>query len=144
MTDRGTYKLFHLLWYNFVVLEICPSFVLLSDLTLAFLQFAVMVLSVLTSSTSTLHLLLTAELVWITLFGFALMVGVMFNNLNLLSLTFFFLIFSAVEFGVGLVLLLMQNIITRSIYLTNTLLTPVKFVSHFKTSVYTNRINWKY
>lgn len=57
-----------------------------------------------------LHLLLTAELAWITLFCMALVAGFSGNDHNLVALTFYFLLFSAVEFSVGLVLLVLQNI----------------------------------
>ena len=64
-----------------------------------------------------LHLLLTAELIWITLYALVLLVGMAYDCLNLISLTFFFLIFSAVEFSVGLVLLLLQHLLTRTLSL---------------------------
>ena len=43
--------------------------------------------------------------------------GYTYDNVNLLSLTFFFLVLSAVEFGIGLVILLLQNIFLRSLQL---------------------------
>lgn len=51
------------------------------------------------------------------MYGLTLFIGLAYDNLNLLSLTFFFLIFSAVEFGVGLVLMLLQHILLRTLYL---------------------------
>jgi len=55
------------------------------------------------------------------------MIGLIADNPNLLTLTFFFLILSAVEFGVGLVLMLLQTIFQRSIYLTDMEANPIKF-----------------
>ena len=43
--------------------------------------------------------------------------GLAFDSLNILSLSFFFLIFSAVEFGVGLVIMLLQHLVTRTLNL---------------------------
>jgi len=72
-----------------------------------------------TNVTSALHLLLTAELLWVTLYVIVLNMGMLYDNINLLSLTFFFLVLSAVEFGIGIVLILVQNVFLRSIYLSD-------------------------
>jgi len=89
-------------------------------------------------------MILTAELLWITLYAIVFIVGLAYDNLNLLSLTFFFLVLSAIEFGVGLVLMLLQNILTRSINLTDNDTNFIKFLTRFKTTLFTNRINWKF
>ena len=96
-------------------------------LVLFFLLFTSIVINVNTS----LHLLLTAELLWITLYIIALIAGFIFDNLNLLSLTFFFLILSAVEFGLGLVIMLIQHIILRSISLNDINENWLKFSQRF-------------
>ena len=57
--------------------------------------------------------------------------------------TFFFLIFSAIEFGVGLVLLLLQHILLRTLNLNDSETNIFKFVSRFNREINTNRINWK-
>lgn len=72
-----------------------------------------------------------------------LLIGIIFDNINILALTFFFLVFSAIEFSVGLILLLFQNIINRSITLTNSDNNYLKFFNRFKNKVYINKINWK-
>ena len=64
---------------------------------------------------SALHLLLTAELIWITIYAFSLLLGFFFDNLNIISLTFFVLILSAVEFSIGLILVLFQHVLTRTL-----------------------------
>ena len=79
-----------------------------------------------------LHLLLTAEFLWITLYIMALTVGFIYDNLNIVSLTFFFLILSAVEFGLGLVIILVQNIILRSINLNDSSSNTFKFTTRFQ------------
>ena len=66
------------------------------------------------------------------------------DNLNILSLTFFFLIFSAVEFGIGLVLLLLQHILSRTLKLNDSDTNVFKFVNRFNRKINTNRINWKF
>jgi len=63
--------------------------------------------------------------------------GLVYDNLNLISLTFFFLILSAVEFGLGLVIMLVQNILLRSINLTDSSANPSKFASRFQTKLST-------
>jgi len=78
-----------------------------------------------------LHLLLTAEFLWITLYNITLFIGLAYDNLNLLSLTFFFLVLSAVEFGIGLIIMLVQNIIIRSINLNDSDTNILKFSSRF-------------
>ena len=52
-----------------------------------------------------------------SLYIITLSVGFVYDNINLLSLTFFFLVLSAVEFGIGLVIMLLQNIFFRSLQL---------------------------
>lgn len=103
-----------------------------------------MLLTTLVLHTNTaLHLLLTAELLWITLYGIALFVGLAFDNLNILSLTFFFLIFSAVEFAVGLVLLLIQHLLTRSISLETTDSNVFKNMSRSTVQLKVNLLRWR-
>lgn len=79
-----------------------------------------------------LHLLLTAEFLWITLYILSLTIGFIYDNLNIVSLTFFFLILSAVEFGLGLVIILVQNIILRSINLSDMSENNFKFNTRFQ------------
>jgi hypothetical protein len=69
--------------------------------------------------------------------------GLVYDNLNILSLTFFFLIFSAIEFGIGLVLLLLQHILLRTLNLNDLEVNVFKFVNRFNRQVNINRINWK-
>ena len=90
-----------------------------------------------------LHLLLTAELLWITIYLISLLVGIAYDNLNILSLTFFVLIFSAIELGVGLVLLLLQYILLRTLGLdyqdTNNFKMVVRVAEHANL----NRLIWR-
>jgi len=95
------------------------------------------------NTNTALHLLLTAELLWITLYAITLFVGLVYDNMNIISLTFFFLIFSAIEFGIGLVLLLLQHILLRTLNLNDSETNVFKFVNRFNRQINTNRINWK-
>jgi hypothetical protein len=117
---------------------------MVESLNMLFFFFFLIFFSILINTNTSLHLLLTAELLWITLYSIVLIVGLFYDNLNILSLTFFFLVFSAIEFGIGLVLLLFQNIITRSINLNDFDNNFLKFSNRFKTKLYINKIHWKY
>ena len=64
-------------------------------------------------------------------YHWVLSLGIVYDNANFLSLTFFFLVLSAVEFGVGLVLLLVQNIFTRSLSLSDNTKNDVKYSTRF-------------
>ena len=83
---------------------------ILGEINFILILFFFLLTTIVINVNTAVHLLLTAEFLWITLYGLVLIVGMVYDNVNLLSLTFFFLILSAVEFGVGLVLILLQNI----------------------------------
>ncbi len=116
---------------------------MVESLNMLFLFFFLILFSILINTNTALHLLLTAEVLWITLYAISLFVGFVYDNLNVLSLTFFFLVFSAIEFGIGLVLLLFQNIISRSINLNDYDTNFLKFSNRFRNKLYINKINWK-
>ncbi len=113
---------------------------MVESLNMLFFFFFLIFFSFLINKKTSLHLLLTPELLLITLYTIVLLVGFIFYNLNILSLTFFFLVFSAIEFGIGLVLLLFQNIITRSINLNDYDTNFLKFSTRFKNKFYLNKI----
>lgn len=116
---------------------------ILGDLNTLILFFFLLLFSILINTNTALHLLLTAELLWITLYAIVFFVGAVFDNLNIVSLTFFFLVLSAIEFGIGLILLLFQNIINRSINLNDYDSNFLKFINRYKNKLYLNRIYWK-
>lgn len=103
----------------------------IGDLNLYFIIFFLIMVSLSTNVTSALHLLLTAELLWVTLYVIVLNMGMLYDNINLLSLTFFFLVLSAVEFGIGIVLILVQNVFLRSIYLSDNSKNWLKYNTRF-------------
>lgn len=101
------------------------------DVNIYIIIFFLLFISISSNVTTALHLLLTAELLWITLYLIVLSVGTLFDNVNLVSLTFFFLVLSAVEFGIGLILILTQNIFLRSISLNDSTVNFLKHNSRF-------------
>lgn len=109
----------------------------IGDLNLYFILFFLLILSITTNVSSAIHLLLTAELLWITLYIIVLSVGFIYDNANFVSLTFFFLVLSAVEFGIGLVIMLLQNIFFRSLQLhdnsKNWIKNNLRFINRIKT-----------
>ena len=116
---------------------------MVESLNILFFFFILIFFSIVINTNTSLHLLLTAELLWITLYSIVLFIGLIYDNLNILSLTFFFLVFSAIEFGIGLVLLLFQNIKMRTINLNDFDSNFLKFSNRFKIKLYVNKINWK-
>jgi hypothetical protein len=104
---------------------------ILGEINFILILFFFLLTTIVINVNTAVHLLLTAEFLWITLYGLVLIVGMVYDNVNLLSLTFFFLILSAVEFGVGLVLILLQNIFNRSINLNDNPTNMPKFSSRF-------------
>ncbi len=112
------------------------------SLNLLIFFFLLLMFSIFINSNTSLHLLLTAELIWISLYGVVLFVGLVYDNLNILSLTFFFLVFSAIEFGVGAVLILLQNIFLRTLSLNDADENFTKFVNRSRSHLYMNKINW--
>lgn len=101
------------------------------DVNIYIIIFFLLFISISSNVTTALHLLLTAELLWITLYLIVLSIGTLFDNVNLVSLTFFFLVLSAVEFGIGLILILTQNIFLRSISLNDSTSNFLKHNSRF-------------
>lgn len=115
---------------------------MVESLNMLFFFFFLIIFSVIINANTSLHLLLTAELFWISLYVFFFFVGFAYNNVNVLALTFFSLVFSAVELGIGLVLLLTQNTLTRSLSLSENDKNFLKFTNRFKSKLYLNKVKW--
>ena len=115
----------------------------LGDFNTLFIFFFLILGSLLINTNTALHLLLTAELLWITLYTIVLFVGLVYDNLNLLSLTFFFLIFSAIELGLGLVILLLQHILLRTLGLQSSDTNIFKYTNRINRTLNVNRLNFK-
>lgn len=112
----------------------------IGDINLFIIVFIMILSSVCINVSSALHLLLTAEILWITLYFLTLSLGISYDNLNLLSLTFLFLVLSAVEFGIGLIILLVQNVFFRSLSLTDSNSDFIKYSTRFNSRVKSNFI----
>jgi len=112
------------------------------DINLYIVFFILIMVSITLNVSSALHLLLTAEILWITLYVLVLSIGIIYDNVNLLSLTFFFLVLSAVEFGVGLVLLLVQNVFTRSLNLSDNTKNDFKYSTRFLNKMKSVQTPW--
>jgi len=97
------------------------------DINFVLVIFFTMSATLVININTAVHLLLTAEILWVTLYIFVVVAGFLYNNSNLLSLTFFFLILSAVELGIGLVLVLLQTIFFRTTHLNLNNTNPFKF-----------------
>ena len=116
---------------------------LYGDINLFFLLFFLLFFTLFFNNNTALHFLLTAELLWITLYLLVGFVGIIYDNINILSLTFFFLVFSAIEFSVGLILLLIQNLFNRSLNLNNYEKNYNKFFYKYRLKIYKNKLFWK-
>jgi hypothetical protein len=112
------------------------------DLNFIIILFFFILISLVINLNTALHLLLTAEFLWITLYVFSLFLGIVYDNLNILSLTFFFLVLSAVEFGLGLVIMLVQNIVMRSINLGDSNKNSFKWSLRFKNKLKINAVKF--
>jgi NADH:ubiquinone oxidoreductase subunit K len=114
----------------------------IGDINLFSVLFFLMLTTIIINVNTALHLLLTAEILWITLYLLSLSIGFLYDNVNFLSLTFFFLVLSAVEFGIGLVIILIQNIFLRSISLTTNSDNFFKNSTRFSSRIKSGKVNW--
>nr|YP_010049561.1 NADH dehydrogenase subunit 4L [Strombidium cf. sulcatum]QPL15966.1 NADH dehydrogenase subunit 4L [Strombidium cf. sulcatum] len=114
----------------------------INELNFLYLSFFLFLFSIFINVTTALHLLLTAEMLWILLYIVSLFVGYIFNSLNILTLTFFLLILSAVEFGIGLVIMLIQHIIFRSINLNSNSFSSIKFFNKWSLKLKLNKLKF--
>lgn len=115
-------------------------FMLFGELNFMVVLFISLLFVLVVNVNTSVHLLLTAEFLWITLYALVFLIGLYFDNVNLLSLTFFFLVLSAVEFGLGLIIIMLQHIFNRSISLdlnkSNTFKLSSRFFNKFNTNRY--------
>jgi len=112
----------------------------LSEINIMIIIFIFFLASIAINITTALHLLLTAEMLWIILYILSLYIGYIYNNLNVVSLTFFLLILSAVEFSIGLVLMLIQHIFYRSINLNINSISSLKYYNKYSNRIKVNKV----
>ena len=61
--------------------------------------------------------LILSEFIWISLFCFYLITAIVYDDYNVLSLTLFFLIFSAIEISICLIIIILQKKLFKNINL---------------------------
>ena len=71
----------------------------------------------------------------------SLLVGLIFNTLTFLGLSFFYLMIAASEFGVGIILLLLQHLLFRSLSLYENDVNLFKFINRFNRLINLNRLS---
>lgn len=133
--------LFHFSWFLCLSVD-SKYFMLLGEINLLFLIVFILVLSFISNVGTALHLLLTAEFIWVSLYAIALLVGWLYNCLNIITLTFFFLILSAIEFGLGLIIVLFKHVFTRSITFYSYPLNSSKFLLRFTQNANTSQFRY--
>ena len=108
---------------------------LITDLNVMLVCFLILGAGAAVSTGTALHLLLTVELLWITLYGLVLQIGLLYDTASLAALTFFFLVLSAVELGVGLILVMLQHTLLRSVSLLSGRFNFLKFTTRINVKV---------
>lgn len=114
----------------------------LGDFNFLIIIFFLLVFSFIINANHFLYLLLSAELLWVTLYGLALFLSFVLDDLNILSLTLFFLVFSAVELAAGLILLLLQNTLFRSLTLVDGSNNVQNFAERVTKRLFISKFNW--
>ena len=115
---------------------------ILGDLNILIIIFFILFFSFFININTSLHLILTAELIWITLYFIVVFNGFLIDDLNLISLSLFFLILSAVEFGFGLIIILYQHIYFKSIQNNIQIDNFLKFILKFKIKIFKNKLKF--
>ncbi len=80
--------------------------------------------------------IIVSEFIWITFFCFYLIISIVYDDINCLSLILFFLIFSAIEISICLIIILFQKKIIKSFFVNydyiNTQNKKIRFLGSFK------------
>lgn len=101
----------------------------LGELNFISLLLFLLFFTLLANPTTTLQYLLTAELLWITIYCMAVFVAFILDDTNVLSLTLFFLVLSAVEISIGFILVAFQSITLNSSLVIDNKSTNFQFLS---------------
>jgi len=64
---------------------------------------------------NTFKSIIVSEFIWISLFSLYLAYSLIFDNITILSLTLFFLIFSAIEISICLILIIFQKKLNKTV-----------------------------
>lgn len=88
-----------------------------------------------------LNVLILVELIWIGFYAITCITGYLYDDLTLLSLSFFFLLFSAAELITGFILILIQNTLIFNTSLADTTLLNSNYSSRLTKNLFLNKIN---
>ena len=100
-------------------------FFMLNALYFFIILFFFLILSFFFNTKNTFFLLIISELFWITLYVLVVIVAIFSNNVCVLSLSLFFLIFSAVEISTGISILMLHQSSFNNLSLNNLYLSPI-------------------
>ena len=106
---------------------------------LIFLVFNILLI-ILINPINLLNVLILVELVWVAFYAMTSITAYLFDDLTLLSLSFFFLLFSAAELIVGFVLLLIQNSLMFNISLNDNNVTSTNYISRASKNIFLNKL----
>jgi len=87
----------------------------LNDLNFLSILFLIILSFFFFNFTNTLQSLIVSEFLWITLYVWSVFMAYTNDDLSVLSLSLFFLVFSAIEISVGLMIILVQKNVFKSI-----------------------------
>lgn len=127
----------------FITLTTCFNYaviVTLNELNLIiFFIFNVLII-LLINPINLLNVLILVELVWIAFYAITCITGYLYDDLTLLSLSFFFLLFSAAELITGFVLILIQNTLIFNISLSDPILVNSNYSTRLSKNMYLNKL----
>lgn len=105
--------------------------------------FWISILLFLSNINNFIKLLFYSELIWIILYCYSLTLGAVNDDINLLSLSIFILGFAGVEYGIGIIILLIFKNINKNLNF-NEINTTNKNEFISKNNLFINRYIWNY
>jgi len=86
---------------------------------------------------NTFKSLVFSEFLWITLFLFYLINALIYDDINILSFTLFFLILSAIEISIGLTIIILQKKLFKTLHTSfsskkNIINKKIRYLNSFK------------
>lgn len=104
---------------------------ILNELNFVMFVFFILMYMFITKFDNNFKSLILSEFFWITLYIIALLMAFLLDDVMLMSLIFFFLIFSAVDLSIGLLLIIIQKKLFKNINITHN--------SNYKTNFITRK-----
>nr|YP_004841732.1 Ymf58 [Ichthyophthirius multifiliis]AEL89274.1 Ymf58 [Ichthyophthirius multifiliis] len=68
-----------------------------------------------------LTMLLMSELIWILIYTLSVYIGIIYSDILIISITFFILCFSGIEFSIGIILSILYKNLNESLNLNSSL-----------------------